>query len=213
MLETLTDRLGNALRNVRGVGKLSEKNMEDTFKDVRAALLTADVHFRVAREFIERVSSECIGQKVTQSVTPGQMLVKIIHDELVHLLGEGSNDLIDKRPLRIMMIGLHGSGKTTSSVKLARYLHKKGYTPLLVACDLYRPAAIEQLETLARKEDFHFFAEPSSKDVSKVAANGLAYAKKNKTDAIIFDTAGRLQIDDELVEEIKLLKKCVVPDV
>jgi signal recognition particle subunit SRP54 len=212
MLETLTDRLGNALRNVRGVGKLSEKNMEDTFKDVRAALLTADVHFRVAREFIERVSSECIGQKVTQSVTPGQMLVKIIHDELVHLLGEGSNDLIDKRPLRIMMIGLHGSGKTTSSVKLARYLHKKGYTPLLVACDLYRPAAIEQLETLAGKEDFHFYAEPSSKDVIKVAANGLTYAKKNKTDAIIFDTAGRLQIDDELVEEIKLLKKRIVPD-
>ncbi len=212
MLETLTDRLGNALRNVRGVGKLSEKNMEDTFKDVRAALLTADVHFRVAREFIERVSSECIGQKVTESVTPGQMLVKIIHDELVHLLGEGSNDLIEKRPLRIMMIGLHGSGKTTSSVKLARYLHKKGYTPLLVACDLYRPAAIEQLETLAGKEDFHFFAEPSSKDVSKVATNGLAYAKKNKTDAIIFDTAGRLQIDDELVDEIKLLKKRIVPD-
>lgn len=212
MLETLTDRLGNALRNVRGVGKFSEKNMEDTFKDVRAALLSADVHFRVAREFIERVSSECIGQKVTQSVTPGQMLVKIIHDELVRLLGEGSNDLIEKRPLRILMIGLHGSGKTTSSVKLARYLHKKGYTPLLVACDLYRPAAIEQLETLAGKEDFHFFAEPSSKDVSKVAANGLAYAKKNKTDAIIFDTAGRLQIDDELVDEIKLLKKCIVPD-
>ena len=212
MLETLTDRLEIALRNVRGVGKLSEKNMEDTFKDVRAALLTADVHFRVAREFIERVSSECIGQKVTQSVTPGQMLVKIIHDELVHLLGEGSNDLIEKRPLRIMMIGLHGSGKTTSSVKLARYLHKKGYTPLLVACDLYRPAAIEQLEILAGKEDFHFFAEPSSKDVSKVAANGLAYAKKNKTDAIIFDTAGRLQIDDELVDEIKLLKKRIIPD-
>ena len=212
MLETLTDRLGIALRNVRGVGKLSEKNMEDTFKDVRAALLTADVHFRVAREFIERVSSECIGQKVTQSVTPGQMLVKIIHDELVRLLGEGSNDLIEKRPLRIMMIGLHGSGKTTSSVKLARYLHKKGYTPLLVACDLYRPAAIKQLEILAGKEDFHFFAEPSSKDVSKVAANGLAYAKKNKTDAIIFDTAGRLQIDDELVDEIKLLKKRIVPD-
>ncbi len=212
MLETLTDRLGIALRNVRGVGKLSEKNMEDTFKDVRAALLTADVHFRVAREFIERVSSECIGQKVTQSVTPGQMFVKIIHDELVRLLGEGSNDLIEKRPLRIMMIGLHGSGKTTSSVKLARYLHKKGYTPLLVACDLYRPAAIEQLEILAGKEDFHFFAEPSSKDVSKVAANGLAYAKKNKTDAIIFDTAGRLQIDDELVDEIKLLKKRIVPD-
>ncbi len=212
MLETLTDRLGIALRNVRGVGKLSEKNMEDTFKDVRAALLTADVHFRVAREFIERVSSECIGQKVTQSVTSGQMFVKIIHDELVRLLGEGSNDLIEKRPLRIMMIGLHGSGKTTSSVKLARYLHKKGYTPLLVACDLYRPAAIEQLEILAGKEDFHFFAEPSSKDVSKVAANGLAYAKKNKTDAIIFDTAGRLQIDDELVDEIKLLKKRIVPD-
>ncbi len=212
MLETLTDRLGIALRNVRGVGKLSEKNMEDTFKDVRAALLTADVHFRVAREFIERISSECIGQKVTQSVTPGQMLVKIIHDELVRLLGEGSNDLIEKRPLRIMMIGLHGSGKTTSSVKLARYLHKKGYTPLLVACDLYRPAAIEQLEALAGKEDFHFFAEPSSKDVSKVATNGLAYAKKNKTDAIIFDTAGRLQIDDELVDEIKLLKKRIVPD-
>ena len=212
MLETLTERLGNALRNVRGVGKLSEKNMEDTLKDVRAALLSADVHFRVAREFIERVSSECTGQKITQSVTPGQMLVKIIHDELVRLLGEGTTDLIEKRPLRIMMIGLHGSGKTTSSVKIARYLHKKGYTPILVACDLYRPAAIDQLETLAGKEDFQFFAEPSSKDVSKVAVNGLAFAKKNKADAIIFDTAGRLQIDDDLVEEIKLLKKRILPD-
>lgn len=212
MLETLTNRLENALRNVRGVAKLSEKNMADTFKDVRAALLTADVHFRVAREFIDRVSAECIGQKVTQSLTPDQMLIKIIHDELVRLLGEGSNDLVEKRPLKIMMIGLHGSGKTTSSVKLARYLQKKKYTPLLVACDLYRPAAIEQLETLARNEDFHFFAEPSSKDVSKVATNGITFAKKNKTDAIIFDTAGRLQIDEELLEEIKLLKSRIVPD-
>ena len=131
MLETLTNRLENALRNVRGVAKLSEKNMADTFKDVRAALLTADVHFRVAREFIDRVSAECIGQKVTQSLTPDQMLIKIIHDELVRLLGEGSNDLVEKRPLKIMMIGLHGSGKTTSSVKLARYLQKKRYTRII----------------------------------------------------------------------------------
>ncbi len=212
MLETLTERLGNALRNVRGVGKLSEKNMEDTLKEVRASLLSADVHFRVAREFTERVSSECLGQNITQSVTPGQMLVKIIHDELVRLLGEGTTDLVDKHPLKIMLIGLHGSGKTTSSVKLARYLHKKGYTPLLVACDIYRPAAIDQLETLSRNENYLFYGEPSGKDVAKIAVKGLAFAKKNNADAIIFDTAGRLQLNDDLIGELMLLKKRLVPD-
>ena len=125
MLENLTDKLGSALRNLRGVGKLSEQNMGDALKEVRQALLSADVHFKVAREFVASVKDQCIGQEVLKSVTPGQQVIKIIHDELVKLLGQGATEVEDKKPLRIMMVGLHGSGKTTSSGKLARYLKKK----------------------------------------------------------------------------------------
>ena len=127
MLENLTDKLGSALRDLRGVGKLSEQNMSDALKEVRQALLSADVHFKVAREFVASVKDQCIGQEVLKSVTPGQQVIKIIHDELVKLLGEGATEVEDKKPLRIMMVGLHGSGKTTSSGKLARYLKRKEY--------------------------------------------------------------------------------------
>ena len=137
MLENLTDKLGSALRDLRGVGKLSEQNMGDALKEVRQALLSADVHFKVAREFVASVKEQCIGQEVLKSVTPGQQVIKIIHDELVKLLGEGATEVEDKKPLRIMMVGLHGSGKTTSSGKLARYLKKKKeYRPALVALSL-----------------------------------------------------------------------------
>ncbi len=212
MLEALSERLGKALRNLRGVGRLSEENMAEAFKEIRTALLSADVHFRVAREFIENVKRECVGKDVTKSVSPGQMVVKIIHDELVKLLGEGSSNLIDKRPLRIMLVGLHGSGKTTCAAKMGRFLHKKGYSPLLVACDVYRPAAIDQLETLAREEALLSYAERSQSKVSTIAKNALKEARKQGADAIIFDTAGRLHVDDELIEEIRILKKTVVPD-
>src|SRR5512142_1289110 len=131
MFESLTDKLGQALRNLRGVGKLTEENMAEALKEVRTALLSADVHFRVAREFVERVQAQVVGQEVLKSVTPGQQIVKIIHDELVKLLGEGATELSPKRPLTILLVGLHGSGKTTSAAKLGRLLKKRGYCPLL----------------------------------------------------------------------------------
>lgn len=212
MLRNLTDKLGHALRNISGVGKLTEKNMEDALKEVRKALLSADVHFRVARDFIASVQAQCIGQEVLKSVSPGQQVVKIIHDELVKLLGEGATELENKKPLRIMMVGLHGSGKTTSSGKLARNLAKKsGYRPALIACDVYRPAAIDQLETLAKNENCFFYGERDEKDVFRIAQNGLDAAKSADANLIIFDTAGRLQIDSDLIEEIKVLKETVQP--
>ena len=212
MLKTLTDKLSSALRNLGGSGKLTEKNMAEALKEVRKALLSADVHFKVAREFIDNVQTQCVGQEVLKSVSPGQQVVKIIHDELVKLLGEGATELENKKPLRIMMVGLHGSGKTTSSGKLARYLAKKNeYRPALVACDVYRPAAIDQLETLAKNEGCLFYGERETKDVVKIAQHGLQAAKSDDANLIIFDTAGRLQIDKDLIEEIKVLKNAVQP--
>jgi len=212
MFESLTDKLGSALRKLRGVGRLSEANMADALKEVRTALLAADVHFKVARDFIDRVQTACLGQDVLKSVTPGQQIVKIIHDELVALLGEGTTALSDHRPLRLMMVGLHGSGKTTSTAKLGRLLKKRGYSPLLVACDIYRPAAIDQLEILATQEGLGFYADRQSRDVSKIGAAALDAAKAGNHDAILFDTAGRLQIDTDLIEEIKQLRTRIQPD-
>lgn len=213
MLEQLTDKLGHALRNLRGTGKLTEDNMAEALKEVRQALLSADVHFKVAREFVTNVQASCVGQEVLKSVTPGQQVVKIINDELVRLLGEGDTELEDKKPLRIMLVGLHGSGKTTSSGKLARYLAKKrDYRPALIGCDVYRPAAIDQLETLAKAEDCTFYADRSSKDVVQIGRDGLRAAKEAEANLVIFDTAGRLQIDSDLIEEIQRLKKAIQPD-
>lgn len=212
MLESLTDRMGQALRNLRGVGKLTEENMAEALKEVRTALLSADVHFKVARQFVEDVREVAMGQEVLKSVTPGQQIVKIINDELAKLLGEGSAALTDKKPLRIMMVGLHGSGKTTTSAKLAKRLIKNGYKPALVACDVYRPAAIDQLETLAGQIDVPCFTERDSRDVPKIGKAGWEWAKKEERNLIIFDTAGRLQIDEDLIEEIKKLRDKIVPD-
>ncbi len=212
MFETLTDKLSNTLRNLRGAGRLTDENMAEALKEVRTALLSADVHFKVARDFIDRVKSECAGQDVVKSVSPGQQVVKIINDELVNLLGEGANTLADKRPLRIMLVGLHGSGKTTSTAKLGRFLAKKAYKPLLVGCDIYRPAAIDQLEMLAAQESLGFYGDRSSKDVSRIGRDALKHAKNEEADAILFDTAGRLQVDDDLIEEIKQLRRQVEPD-
>jgi signal recognition particle subunit SRP54 len=212
MFESLTEKLGSALRNLRGVGKLSEENMAEALKEVRTALLAADVHFKVAREFVERVQQQCVGQEVLKGVAPGQQIVKIIHDELVRLLGEGSTNLSAARPLKILMVGLHGSGKTTTTVKLAKLLKKRGYRPHVVACDIYRPAAIDQLEILARQEEVGFYADRVSKDVPAIARSGLQAAQAATADCIIFDTAGRLQIDAPLIIEAKNLHARVQPD-
>ncbi len=212
MFESLTDKLTNALRNLRGVGKLSEENMADALKEVRAALLAADVHFKVAREFIERVQTAVVGQEVLKSVTPGQMVIKIIHDELVKLLGEGTTELSATRPLKILMVGLHGSGKTTSTAKLGKLLKKKGARPFVVACDVYRPAAIDQLEILAKQEELGFYCDRASKDVPAIGAKALDAATAANADIILFDTAGRLQIDTDLIDEVKKLSAKVQPD-
>lgn len=213
MFENLTEKLSGALRNLRGVGRLSEENMAEALKEVRNALLSADVHFKVAREFIERVKTECEGREVLKDVSPSQQIVKIIHEEMVALLGEGSSELPAKRPLRIMLVGLHGSGKTTSAAKLARLLKtRQNFRPLLVAGDVYRPAAIDQLEQLAKQEEVAFFSDRESKDVPGLAERAIKFAKEEENDAIIFDTAGRLQIDEDLIEEIKELRKRFQPD-
>jgi signal recognition particle subunit SRP54 len=212
MFESLTDKLTGALRNLRGVGSLSEANMADALKEVRAALLAADVHFKVAREFIDRVQAECTGQQVLKSVTPGQQVVKIIHDELVKLLGEGATELAQKRPLKVLLVGLHGSGKTTSTAKLGKLLKKKGARPFVVACDVYRPAAIDQLEILAKQEELGFYADRNSKDVPAIGATALETALAANADVILFDTAGRLQIDTDLIEEVKKLHAKIQPD-
>ena len=212
MFESLTEKLGSALRNLRGVGKLTEENMAAALQEVRTALLAADVHFKVAREFVDRVQLKCVGQEVLKGVAPGQQIVKIIHDELVRLLGEGSTDLSGARPLKILMVGLHGSGKTTSSAKLGRVLKKRGYRPLLVGVDIHRPAAIDQLEILAKQEELGFYADRLSRDVPAIGAAALGAAQIATADCIIFDTAGRLQIDADLIEEVKKLRARVQPD-
>jgi signal recognition particle subunit SRP54 len=212
MFDSLTERLSSALRNLRGVGKLSEENMAAALAEVRTALLSADVHFKVAREFTERVQAECAGQEVLKGVTPGQQIVKIIHDELVRLLGEGTNAITTARPLRVMMVGLHGSGKTTSTAKLGRLLRKRGYRPFAVACDVYRPAAIDQLEILSRQEELGFYADRNSTDVPAIGKAGLQAAMAAGADAILFDTAGRLQIDEGLIAEVRRLGEVVEPN-
>ena len=213
MFESLTDKLSSALRNLRGVGKLTEENMADALKEVRTALLAADVHFKVAREFVERVQTQCAGQEVLKGVTPGQQIVKIINDELVRLLGEGETVLSPARPLKILMVGLQGAGKTTTTAKLGRHLRKKGYTtPFVVACDVQRPAAIDQLEILAQQEEIGFYGDRGSKDVIAIGAAGLAEAHRQNADVILFDTAGRLQIDTNLIEEVQRLRAKIQPD-
>jgi len=212
MFESLTDKLSSALRNLRGVGKPTEDNMADALKEVRSALLSADVHFKVVREFIERVQTACVGQEVLKGVAPGQQIVKIINDELVRLLGEGSTDLSPARPLKVLMVGLHGSGKTTSTAKLGKLLKKRGYRPFVVGCDVYRPAAIDQLEILAKQEELGFYSDRVSKDVPAIGTAGLAAAQAAGADAILFDTAGRLQIDADLIEEVKKLNDRIKPD-
>ncbi len=212
MFESLTEKLTGALRNLRGTGTLSEANMADALKEVRAALLSADVHFKVARDFIDRVQLQCVGQAVLKSVSPGQQVVKIIHDELVKLLGEGTTELAAKRPLKVLMVGLHGSGKTTSTAKPGKLLKKKGARPFVVAGDVYRPAAIDQLEILAKQEELGFYCDRASKDVPAIGAKALQTALAQNADVILFDTAGRLQIDTDLIEEVKKLKAAVQPD-
>jgi signal recognition particle subunit SRP54 len=212
MFDSLSGKLQNAFRNLRGLGKISEANVADTLREVRMALLEADVNFKVARDFIERVKTKAIGAEVVQSVQPGQQIIKIIHDELVDLLGSTNAGLnLDGNPNSILMVGLHGSGKTTSSGKLARLLQKQGRQPLLVAADVNRPAAMDQLETLGKQLELPVFVKRGETDVMKIAREALDFAKANSRNVLIFDTAGRLQIDEPLVQELVWLRDLVKP--
>jgi signal recognition particle subunit SRP54 len=212
MFDSLSGKLQNAFRNLRGLGKISESNAVDALREVRMALLEADANFKVARDFIERVKTKALGAEVVASVQPGQQIVKIIHDELVDLLGSTNAELkLDGNPSSILMVGLHGSGKTTSSGKLARLLQKQGRQPLLVAADVYRPAAMDQLETLGKQIEIPVFVKRSETDVLKIAREALDFAKANSRNILIFDTAGRLQIDEPLVQELVRLRDLVKP--
>lgn len=213
MFDALSGKLQNAFRNLRGLGKISESNIADSLREVRLALLDADVNFKVVRDFIERVKTKSLGAEVVQSIQPGQQIVKIIHDELVALLGSENASLQFKnQPASIMMVGLHGSGKTTSSGKLARLLHKQGRVPLLVAADVYRPAAMDQLEILGKQLEIPVFVKRGETDVLKIAREAMQVAKDNHYHVLIFDTAGRLQIDQPLMEELVKLRDLLKPD-
>ena len=212
MFDSLSGKLQNAFRNLRGLGKISEANVADSLREVRMALLEADVNFKVARDFIERVKTKSLGAEVVQSIQPGQQIVKIIHDELVDLLGSQNAGLkLDGNPSSILMVGLHGSGKTTSSGKLARLLQKQGRQPLLVAVDVYRPAAMDQLETLGNQLELPVFVKRGEADVLKIAREALDFARANNRNILIFDTAGRLQIDEPLVQELVRLRDLLQP--
>src|SRR6266850_1263930 len=212
MFDSLSGKLQNAFKNLRGLGKISEENAGDALREVRLALLEADVNFQVARDFIERVKTKSLGQEVVQSVQPGQQIIKIIHDELVELLGSANAGLqLSGNPSCILMVGLHGSGKTTSSAKLARLLHKQGRTPLLVAADVYRPAAMDQLEKLGQQVQQPVFVRKGETDVLKIAREALEFGRANNRNTLIFDTAGRLQIDEPLVQELVRLRDLIKP--
>ncbi len=212
MFDSISSRLQNAFRNLRGLGRISEENVGDALREVRLALLEADVNFKVARDFIERVKNESIGQGVVRSIQPGQQMIKIIHDEMVKLLGSANAGLeLSGNPSCVLMVGLHGSGKTTSSAKLARLLHKQGRTPLLVAADVNRPAAMDQLETLGKQLEIPAFVARGETDLLKIATGAMALARETNRNTLIFDTAGRLQIDEPLVQELVRLRDRTKP--
>ena len=212
MFATLSDKLQRAFRNLRGLGKISEDNIGDSLREVRMALLEADVNFQVAKEFISRVKAQSLGQEVLASVQPGQQIVKVIHDELVALLGSTHAQLeTGGNPSCLMMVGLHGSGKTTSTGKLARLLHKQGRRPLLVAADVYRPAAMDQLAALGAQLEIPTFVQRGETDVLRIAEGALAMARAQNLNPILFDTAGRLQIDTDLVQELVRLRDHIRP--
>lgn len=212
MFENLNDKLERAFKVLKGQGQITEINVAETTKEIRKALLDADVNYKTAKEFTDRVKAKALGQNVLTSISPGQLLTKITHDELAELMGGQSAGInMSGNPTVVLMSGLQGSGKTTFSGKLANYIRKKGKRPLLVACDVYRPAAIDQLETLGKQLDIPVFSERESKDPVRIAQNAIAYAKQHGFTAVIVDTAGRLAIDDQMMDEIARVKKAISP--
>ena len=214
MFDSLQDKLTKTLRSVQGKAKLSERNMEDTLKEIRIALLESDVNYQVVKDFLERVRQESIGQDVINSVEPGQLLIKIVHDEIIKLLGDDENNSLvfaEKGLTKVMIVGLQGTGKTTQAAKLANQLKKQGHKPLMIAADTVRPAAIEQLQTLGKQINVEVYSEGTDVPVLKQVENGIAYAEKNGFDIALIDTAGRLQIDEELMKELQDIRNAIHP--
>lgn len=213
MFESLGDRLQNALHKIKGYGKITEENISDMMREIRLALLEADVNYKVVKEFTNTVKEKALGEEVASSINPGDLFVKIVKDELVNLLG-GENAPLNLKgnPATLMLVGLQGSGKTTSIAKLANFLRKKhAKKPLLVACDVYRPAAIDQLKQLGKQLNIEVYEE-GKKNPVEISTNAINYAKDNGNDYVLIDTAGRLHIDEELMNELINIKDTINPD-
>lgn len=214
MFDTLSDKLDLVFKKLRGQGVMTEENIKDALREVRLVLLEADVNFRVVKDFIEKVRERSVGSQVLQSLSPGQQVIRIVHEELVSLMGGGEDNSLDlaaKPPVSIMMVGLQGSGKTTTCGKLARFLKGQRRRPLLVPADVYRPAAIEQLKTLGRQLSIEVFDSRADQDPVDICRDALKYAALSGFDTVIFDTAGRHQIDDYLMNELVRIKEEVSP--
>lgn len=213
MFESLVEKLEHSFKILKGQGKITEINVAETLKDVRRALLDADVNYKVAKQFTDTVKAKAMGQDVINSLEPKQLMIKIVHDELTEMMGgEQAPFNVEGKPAVILMSGLQGSGKTTFSGKLANRLKAdKKKKPLLVACDIYRPAAIEQLKVLGSQIDVPVYSEPENKNAVEIATNAIAYAKANGHDLVIVDTAGRLAVDEEMMNEIEAVKKAINP--
>ena len=214
MFDSLSDKLDLVFKKLRGQGVMTEDNIKDALREVRLALLEADVNFRVVKDFVERVREKAVGTQVLQSLSPGQQVVKIVHDELVSLMGGGEDNSLDlaaRPPVAIMMVGLQGAGKTTTSGKLASYLKSQRRKPLMVPADVYRPAAIEQLKTLGRQLSIEVFDSQADQTPLEICRSALKYAELSGFDTVIFDTAGRHQIDDYLMEELVQIRDAVDP--
>ena len=213
MFEYMGDRISKAIKNIRGMGKITEENISDAMREIRVALLEADVNYQVVKEFINNVKEKLLGEEVQKSLKPDELFIKVIKDELVDLLGGDYKPLeVNKKPTVLLLAGLQGSGKTTTAGKLANYLRKKhSKKPLLVACDIYRPAAIDQLQTIGKQLGIEVYTE-GKKNPVEITKNALTYAKENGFDYIIIDTAGRLQVDETLMQELKDIADVSNPD-
>jgi signal recognition particle subunit SRP54 len=213
MFDNLSDKLQKIFKNLRGQGKLTEANITESLREVRMALLEADVHYKVAKDFVAGIAKRAVGQEVMQSLTPGQQVIKIVHEELSALMGESAEPLklSGRPPVPVMLVGLQGSGKTTTAGKLARKLSNDGRRPCLVPADVYRPAAIDQLITLAAQLKLPVYASSSAQTPEQIAKDAVNYARQENCDTLIVDTAGRLHIDNELMEELARLKDILEP--
>ena len=213
MFDSLSDKLQNVMKKIKGQTRISEKELKEMLREVKLALLEADVNYKVVKDFVSSIESKALGEDVMKSLTPGQQVVKIVRDELTELLGDTNSGInfSSNPPTIIMLVGLQGSGKTTLCGKLSNYLRKQGKKPLMVACDVYRPAAIKQLETLGKSLNVDVYSEQDNKDVISIAKNGIKMANSKLCNVVLIDTAGRLQIDEALMNELVELKKAIRP--